>query len=146
MLGRFYETWEAFFADVELMCANAMLYNEDASEVYRDAEQIKVGFLSVALPSLADIHVGYSRFLAPRDTATVSPCTSDYARSPYKVPDQTLYYHSDTYRYSSSIRRCSSHINITSYHCNTSSNRYGTPSSTFPLHIIPPATPKRRRQ
>ena len=41
-MGRIYQTWEQFFDDVDLMCNNAMLYNEDASEVYRDAAQIKV--------------------------------------------------------------------------------------------------------
>jgi hypothetical protein len=42
MVGRKYETWEEFFDDCELMCANAMEYNEDASEVYQDALHIKV--------------------------------------------------------------------------------------------------------
>lgn len=41
-MARTYLTWEQFFDDVELMCNNAMLYNEDDSEVYRDALQIKV--------------------------------------------------------------------------------------------------------
>ncbi|WWD20660.1 hypothetical protein CI109_105136 [Kwoniella shandongensis] len=39
--GRRYETWQEFFDDMELMCNNAMEYNEDFSEVYRDAQQIK---------------------------------------------------------------------------------------------------------
>lgn len=42
-MARLYETWEFFFEDVELMCANAMLFNEDESEVFKDAQQIKVG-------------------------------------------------------------------------------------------------------
>lgn len=42
MIARTYQTWEQFFEDVELMCNNATLYNEDESEVYRDALQIKV--------------------------------------------------------------------------------------------------------
>ena len=43
MLSRKYEVWEEFFADVDLMCSNAFTYNEDDSEVYKDARQIKVG-------------------------------------------------------------------------------------------------------
>ncbi|KAK8850478.1 hypothetical protein IAR55_004396 [Kwoniella newhampshirensis] len=39
--GRRYETWQEFFDDMELMCNNAMEYNEDFSEVYKDAQQIK---------------------------------------------------------------------------------------------------------
>ena len=42
MLSRTYQSWEAFFEDVELMCRNAMVYNEDDSEVFKDAQQIKV--------------------------------------------------------------------------------------------------------
>ncbi|EIW69929.1 hypothetical protein TREMEDRAFT_68376 [Tremella mesenterica DSM 1558] len=41
MLGRRYEKWEEFFEDVDLMINNAMIYNEDESEVYKDAEQIR---------------------------------------------------------------------------------------------------------
>ncbi|OCF31781.1 hypothetical protein I316_06588 [Kwoniella heveanensis BCC8398] len=44
-LGRRYESWQEFFSDVELMCTNAMEYNEDESEVYQDAKQI-MGLLS----------------------------------------------------------------------------------------------------
>jgi len=43
MLSRKYEAWEEFFGDVDLMCSNAFTYNEDDSEVYKDARQIKVG-------------------------------------------------------------------------------------------------------
>ncbi|WVQ95513.1 hypothetical protein IAU59_002610 [Kwoniella sp. CBS 9459] len=39
-VGRRYESWQEFFSDVELMCTNAMEYNEDESEVYNDAKQI----------------------------------------------------------------------------------------------------------
>jgi hypothetical protein len=42
MLGRIYMNTEEFCRDVELMCDNAMQYNEDYSEVYQDALQIKV--------------------------------------------------------------------------------------------------------
>jgi hypothetical protein len=42
MMARKYETWEEFFSEVELMCTNAFTYNEDDSEVYKDAQQIKV--------------------------------------------------------------------------------------------------------
>jgi hypothetical protein len=42
MVGRKYEAWEQFFDDVELMCSNAMEYNEDGSEVFIDAQQIRV--------------------------------------------------------------------------------------------------------
>ena len=44
MLSRKYEAWEDFFVDVDLMCSNAFTYNEDDSEVYKDARQIKVGY------------------------------------------------------------------------------------------------------
>ena len=44
MVSRMYQTCEQFFEDIELMCANAMQYNEDESEVYRDAAQIKVSY------------------------------------------------------------------------------------------------------
>ncbi|WVR08581.1 hypothetical protein IAU60_005636 [Kwoniella sp. DSM 27419] len=40
-MGRRYEGWQEFFDDVNLMCNNAMEYNEDASEVYNDAREIK---------------------------------------------------------------------------------------------------------
>ena len=43
MINRAYQTWEEFFEEVELMIANALVYNEDGSEVFRDAQQIKVG-------------------------------------------------------------------------------------------------------
>ena len=43
MISRKYETWEEFFTEVELMCNNAFTYNEDNSDVYKDAKQIKVG-------------------------------------------------------------------------------------------------------
>lgn len=42
MLARRYDTWEEFFEQVELMCNNAMQYNEDESDVFRDAQQIMV--------------------------------------------------------------------------------------------------------
>lgn len=42
MMHRKYETWEEFFDEAELMCSNAFQYNEDDSEVYADATQIKV--------------------------------------------------------------------------------------------------------
>jgi hypothetical protein len=42
MLSRKYETWEEFFNEVDLMCANAFTYNEDDSDIYKDAKQIKV--------------------------------------------------------------------------------------------------------
>lgn len=42
-MARKYDTWEEFFAEVELMCANAFAYNEDDSDVFKDAQQIKVG-------------------------------------------------------------------------------------------------------
>jgi hypothetical protein len=42
MVSRKYETWEEFFDDVDVMCSNAMEYNEDGSEVYQDAQHIKV--------------------------------------------------------------------------------------------------------
>lgn len=40
-MARTYQGWEQFFDDVVLMCDNAIVYNEDDSEVYRDAYQIK---------------------------------------------------------------------------------------------------------
>ncbi|WRT70655.1 uncharacterized protein IL334_007653 [Kwoniella shivajii] len=40
-LGRRYESFEEFVYDIDLMCKNAMEYNEDGSEVHRDAQQIK---------------------------------------------------------------------------------------------------------
>ena len=42
MNRRKYEKWEEFFDDVDLMINNAMIYNEDESEVFKDAEQIRV--------------------------------------------------------------------------------------------------------
>lgn len=48
-MSRKYETWEEFFDDVDVMCSNAMEYNEDGSEVYQDAQHIKV---STAMRSL----------------------------------------------------------------------------------------------
>jgi hypothetical protein len=45
VMNRKYERWEEFFDEAELMCANAFKYNEDDSEVYADAQQIKVSFV-----------------------------------------------------------------------------------------------------
>ncbi|WWC92244.1 uncharacterized protein L201_007198 [Kwoniella dendrophila CBS 6074] len=39
-IGRRYDTFQEFADDIELMCRNAMEYNEDGSEVYMDAQQI----------------------------------------------------------------------------------------------------------
>ncbi|WVQ85899.1 hypothetical protein IAT38_008067 [Cryptococcus sp. DSM 104549] len=39
--GRRYETYQEFFDDMELMCQNAMEYNADESEVFRDAKEIQ---------------------------------------------------------------------------------------------------------
>nr|XP_018259645.1 uncharacterized protein I303_07713 [Kwoniella dejecticola CBS 10117]OBR81803.1 hypothetical protein I303_07713 [Kwoniella dejecticola CBS 10117] len=40
-IGRRYESFQEFAEDIELMCQNGMQYNEDGSEVYRDAQQIR---------------------------------------------------------------------------------------------------------
>lgn len=42
MVARKYESSDQFLDDVDLMCKNAMTYNEDDSDVFRDAQQIKV--------------------------------------------------------------------------------------------------------
>mgnify|MGYP002718787137 CR=1 FL=1 len=41
MIARSYTTWQEFFDDVTLMVRNAQTYNEDDSEVFRDAAQIQ---------------------------------------------------------------------------------------------------------
>jgi len=41
-MARAYEHWQEFYHDVGLMCRNAMVYNEDGSAVFRDAQQISV--------------------------------------------------------------------------------------------------------
>lgn len=43
MVGRKYETVDEFFAEIETMCNNAFTYNEDDSDIFKDAKQIKVG-------------------------------------------------------------------------------------------------------
>jgi hypothetical protein len=58
MLSRKYETWEDFFADIDLMCSNAFTYNEDDSEVYKDARQIKVSILEQCDNELMVEHIG----------------------------------------------------------------------------------------
>lgn len=45
MVGRKYETPEEFFGELEIMCNNAFTYNEDDSDVFKDAKQIKVSTL-----------------------------------------------------------------------------------------------------
>ncbi|WWD08343.1 hypothetical protein V865_006455 [Kwoniella europaea PYCC6329] len=40
-VGRRYESFQEFVDDIDLMCQNGMEYNEDGSEVYRDAQQIR---------------------------------------------------------------------------------------------------------
>lgn len=42
MMARKYETPDEFLGELETMCANAFTYNEDDSEVFKDAQQIKV--------------------------------------------------------------------------------------------------------
>jgi len=56
MLSRKYQTWEEFFVDVDLMCSNAFTYNEDDSEVYKDARQIKV-----SLSTITELMTEYTR-------------------------------------------------------------------------------------
>jgi hypothetical protein len=58
MMSRKYETWEDFFADIDLMCSNAFTYNEDDSEVYKDARQIKVSILEKSDIELMVEHTG----------------------------------------------------------------------------------------
>lgn len=41
-MARYYISKEQFYDDVELMCRNAIAYNEDDSDVNRDAQQILV--------------------------------------------------------------------------------------------------------
>lgn len=41
MFARRYDSADAFFDEIDLMCDNAMQYNEDNSEVWRDARQIR---------------------------------------------------------------------------------------------------------
>lgn len=41
MFARRYDSADAFFDELDLMCDNAMQYNEDNSEVWRDARQIR---------------------------------------------------------------------------------------------------------
>ena len=48
-MARAYEHWQEFYHDVGLMCRNAMVYNEDGSAVFRDAQQISVS-TSYAFP------------------------------------------------------------------------------------------------
>ncbi|KAK4687188.1 hypothetical protein P7C73_g2928, partial [Tremellales sp. Uapishka_1] len=40
-LGRRYDSPQEFYDDIELMAKNAMFFNEDSSDVYKDAEQVK---------------------------------------------------------------------------------------------------------
>ena len=40
MIGRTYQQYQEFYDDIGLMCRNAMTYNEDESEVFKDAQQI----------------------------------------------------------------------------------------------------------
>lgn len=42
MVARYYISKEQFYDDIELMCRNAIAYNEDDSDVNRDAQQILV--------------------------------------------------------------------------------------------------------
>jgi hypothetical protein len=60
MVARKYDTWEEFFADADLMCANAMAYNEDGSEVFQDASQIKVSTGAVRRAVRGAIRAGMS--------------------------------------------------------------------------------------
>ena len=41
-MSRTYTSHEQFFSDLDVMVENAMAYNEDESEVHRDALQIRV--------------------------------------------------------------------------------------------------------
>lgn len=62
MVSRKYETWEEFFVDVDLMCSNAFTYNEDDSEVYKDAQQIKVSH-----SILQKLMIGHTRLSSQGD-------------------------------------------------------------------------------
>ena len=89
MVGRKYESWEEFFEDVELMCANAMAYNEDGSEVYQDASHIKVCPCLHALSS--SMGTWSDRKCACESYDTLNPCTDnaqeilDYNRAEIKT-------------------------------------------------------------
>ncbi|TYJ54395.1 hypothetical protein B9479_004983 [Cryptococcus floricola] len=111
--GRRYETWEEFFDDLELMCNNAMEYNEDESAVFQDAKRIKDMFpqqraetkLRLTLPPgtklsarqkasamtpvrIANPHLGY----APSTATVNSPVTATMrhmtARGSHGFPGQ----------------------------------------------------------
>jgi hypothetical protein len=65
-MARAYEHWQEFYHDVGLMCRNAMVYNEDGSAVFLDAQQISVSRSEVP---------GYWHWLMIGNTGVVS--TSD---------------------------------------------------------------------
>jgi hypothetical protein len=85
-MARTYQTWEQFFDDVELMCSNAMVYNEDESEVYCDARQIKVCKAPDLCASQLTI-VGHSRLAPQRGQGTASPTANT------EIPRQSVYRH-----------------------------------------------------
>ncbi len=66
MMSRTYQTRDQFFDDIDLMCNNAMLYNEDESEVYKDAVQIKVSQLLKAFTSPPNRYRGCSNGIETR--------------------------------------------------------------------------------
>lgn len=73
MMMRRYHTSDEFFAEVERMCDNAMQYNEEESEVWRDAKQIH-GIVqhhrTLVKERLSQLKTGVSGVKLPTKTVT----------------------------------------------------------------------------
>ncbi len=73
MMARRYHTSDEFFVEVERMCDNAMHYNEEESEVWRDAKQIHnlvQNHRAVVKERLAQIKTGGPGVKLPSKTVT----------------------------------------------------------------------------
>ncbi|WVW80887.1 hypothetical protein I302_102878 [Kwoniella bestiolae CBS 10118] len=77
-IGRRYESFQEFVEDIDLMCQNGMDYNEDGSEVYRDAQQIR---------EILSWHQNVQRPAYPSRPSSITPIPSRIS----VVPGQSQY-------------------------------------------------------
>lgn len=91
MIGRTYQQYQEFYDDIGLMCRNAMTYNEDESEVFKDAQQI----LDIMEAYRASIEDRINRPVEkprPRVSAPARADSSSFTqRPPYPSANQNQY-------------------------------------------------------
>lgn len=83
MIGRKYETVDEFFAELETMCNNAFTYNEDDSDVFKDAKQIMVRSFVEHMSDMKLTSIEHPRISSQRDSRPFS-ATPDHQVQSHK--------------------------------------------------------------